>query len=82
LHAALDGLPTPTRSDLGAGEEIVRVSFPQEGLRDPQSRWLREFPVDVPWDELGLLAAMVARRRSELDATSRTPREQIGAPRV
>jgi hypothetical protein len=43
---------------------------------------LREVPVDVPWDELGLLAAMVARRRAELDATGATAREQIGAGRV
>lgn len=82
LHAALDGLPTPTRSDLEAGEEFVRVSFPQEWLRDPQSRWLREYPVDVPWDELQLLAAMLVRRRAELDSASATSREQIEAPRV
>jgi len=82
LHAALDGLPIPTRSDLEAGEEIVRVSFPQEWLRDPQSRWLREFPVDVPWGEPELLAAMLARRRAELDAVPATAREQIDAGRV
>jgi hypothetical protein len=82
LHAALDGLPSPTRTDLEAGEEVVRVSFPQEWLRDPQSRWLREYPVDVPWDEVELLAAMVARRRAELDEAGRASREQIDAGRV
>jgi len=82
LHAALDGLPNPTRTDLEAGEEIVRVSFPQEWLRDPQSRWLRDHPVDVPWAELGLLRAMLARRRAELDEAGRTSREQIDAGRV
>ncbi|HEV7412524.1 MAG TPA: ATP-grasp domain-containing protein [Casimicrobiaceae bacterium] len=82
LHAALDGLPNPTRTDLEAGEEVVRVSFPQEWLRDPQSRWLREYPVDVPWGELELLTAMLARRRAELDEAGRTSREQIDAGRV
>ena len=60
----------------------MRVSFPQEWLRDPQSRWLREFPVDVPWGEPELLAAMLARRRTELDAVPATAREQIDAGRV
>jgi hypothetical protein len=82
LHAALTGVATPTRTDFEAGEEVVRVSFPQEWLRDPQSRWLREYPVDVPWDELELLAAMVARRRTELDGTGSTSKEQIDAGRV
>ena len=80
LRAALDGLPVPTRSDLEAGEEVVRVSFPQEWLRDPKSRWLREYPVDVPWDELQLLEAMLARRRAELEGAS--AREQIDGGRV
>jgi hypothetical protein len=28
------------------------VNFPQE--------WLREYPVDVPWDDPGLIEAMLA----------------------
>ncbi len=82
LHAALGGLPNPTRTDLGPGEEVVRVSFPQEWLRDPQSRWLREYPVDVPWDEWQLLAAMVARRRAELGGAGKASLEQTGASHV
>ena len=82
LHAALDGLPNPTRTDLEAGEEVVRVSFPQEWLRDPQSRWLRAYPVDVPWDELELLAAMVARRRAALGGLDWASTERIPAGRV
>ncbi len=63
LHAALNGLPSPSRTDLDAAEEGIRCSFPQEWLRDPTSRWLREYPVDVPWDEPEMLAAMLALGR-------------------
>ena len=63
LHAKLQGVPSPTRSDLDAGEEHIAADFPQEWLRDPQSRWLREYPVDLPWDEPRLVEAMLALRR-------------------
>jgi len=63
LHAKLKGVPSPTRSDLDPGEEHACADFPQEWLRDPQSRWLREYPVDVPWDEPKLVEAMLALRR-------------------
>ena len=59
LHAALLGLPHSGRVDLDQGEEHVCVSFPQEWLRDPESRWLRDYPVDVPWDEPELFEAML-----------------------
>ena len=62
LHAALTGAPIPTRADLDEGEEHVTVHFPQEWLRDPDSRWLREHPVDVPWDDPQLIEAMLALR--------------------
>jgi len=62
LHATLQGVPSPTRSDLDAGEEHVAADFPQEWLRDPQSRWLREYPVDLPWDDPKLVEAMLALR--------------------
>jgi len=58
------------------------VSFPQEWLRDPQSRWLRDYPVDVPWDESQLLAAMLARRRAELSGAGRASTERIAPARV
>ena len=61
LHAALRGLPSPTRADLDPGEEHITVHFPLEWTRDPQSRYLREYPVDVPWDEPELLQAIVDR---------------------
>jgi len=63
LHAALNDLPSPSRTDLDEGEQGIRCSFPQEWLRDPNSHWLREYPVDVPWDEPELLDAMLALAR-------------------
>jgi hypothetical protein len=63
LHAALHGLPPPTRVDFAEGEEHVGVHFPQEWLRDPDSTWLRDYAVDVPWEEPELIEAMVALRR-------------------
>ena len=61
LHAAVNGLPSPTRSDLDPGEEHFAVHFPHEWVRDPASRYLREYPVDVPWDEPELVEAIVAQ---------------------
>src|SRR5262249_18617274 len=40
---------------------IIAV-FPREWLRDPDSPHLVEFPVDVPWDDPALFAAMLAMR--------------------
>ncbi len=62
LHAAIHGTPSPSRSELDEGEEHVAAHFPQEWLRDPDSAYLRDFPVDVPWDEPELLEAMLALR--------------------
>ncbi len=59
LHAALQGVPAPGRTDLDKGEEHLSVAFPQEWLRDPESKWLRDHPVDVPWDEPELFEAML-----------------------
>jgi glutathione synthase/RimK-type ligase-like ATP-grasp enzyme len=61
LHAAVNDVPSPTRADLDPGEEHFTVHFPLEWVRDPASRYLREYPVDVPWDEPELLEAMVAQ---------------------
>ncbi len=63
LHAALHGLPLSTRADFDEGEEHIGVHFPQEWLRDPDSTWLRDYAVDVPWEEPELIEAMVALRR-------------------
>jgi hypothetical protein len=59
LHAAMHDLPYAGRTDLDDGEEHICVSFPQEWLRDPESKWLRDYPVDVPWDEPELFEAML-----------------------
>ena len=65
LHAAVHGLPSPTRIELGDDEASIRVNFPQEWLRDPRSEWLRNHPVDVPWDDPGLIKAMLALRNQQ-----------------
>jgi hypothetical protein len=48
--------------DFDDGEERIGVSFPQEWLRDPDSPWLRDYPVDLPWEEPELIEAMIAWR--------------------
>lgn len=65
LYAALRDLPSPSRSGLDVGEERVFVQFPAEWLRNPESRWLRQYPVDIPWDDPELLEAMLAMRREQ-----------------
>lgn len=62
LLAAIEGRPSPTRADLDEGESGYNVHFPQEWLRDPNSEWLRKYPVDVPWDEPELFEALLAMR--------------------
>ena len=63
LHAALTGTASTSRSDPAPGEEGIAVYFPQEWLRDPESAYLRDHPVDIPWDDPDLLDAMVAMRK-------------------
>lgn len=62
LHAELSGTVSPSRIDLDDGETGYVVFFPGEWLRDPQSAWLRQQPVDVPWDEPELVAALMRLR--------------------
>jgi carbamoyl-phosphate synthase large subunit len=62
LRAFLDGRPSPSRLRLDDGEEHLSVNFPQEWLRDPDSPHLREYPVDVPWDDPELIEAFLAMR--------------------
>ena len=62
LHAAMLGIASPTRGRPDPGEERIFVQFPGEWLRNPQSPWLRRYPVDVPWDDPELLDAMLALR--------------------
>ena len=61
LYAAVHGMPCMTRTDLDPGEEHIVVHFPHEWMRDPASRYLRDFPTDVPWDEPELVEAIVAQ---------------------
>ena len=61
----MEGRPIGTRSRLDDGEERVFVSFPHEWLRDPESPYLRKYPVDVPWDEPELIEAMLAMRQTQ-----------------
>ena len=62
LHAALSGEKVTTAGDVPPGYEKVIAQFPQEWLRDPGSAWLRNFQVDVPWDEPELFEAMLRLR--------------------
>ena len=63
LFAAITGTAATTRADLDPGEEHLCVHFPQEWIRDPESHWLTDHSVDVPWDEPELLEAMIGLRR-------------------
>jgi hypothetical protein len=60
LYCALQGQSADPAAEEVPGESVV--VFPREWLRDPQSRYLQELPVDVPWDEPELFAAMLAMR--------------------
>jgi predicted ATP-grasp superfamily ATP-dependent carboligase len=62
LAAALDGGAYAGRVDIPAGEEHLIAEFPQEWLRDAASPYLRAARTDVPWDDVGLLQAMLAMR--------------------
>jgi len=62
LEAAVNGKPQSGRRDLDPGEEHLITHFPQEWLRDPQSRYLRDFRVDAPWDDPEVMEAMLALR--------------------
>jgi len=59
LLAVTHGRASPTRRAFDPGEEHIDVAFPQEWLRDPNSRWITGHPTDVPWDEPELLDAYV-----------------------
>ena len=65
LYARLTGTVSPSRTDLDEGEEGIVVWFPGEWLRDPESRYLREYVVDVPWDEPDLIEALLATRHEQ-----------------
>ena len=62
LFQRLAGLPQTLPFDMEDDANQVIVSFPREWLRDPEGAWLRNHPSDVPWDDPGVFAAMVALR--------------------
>lgn len=63
LYAALTGAPSSVPQDLPAGFERTVAQFPQEWLRDPESPFLKNCPIDAPWDDPELLQAMVALKK-------------------
>ena len=62
LHAAVTGAPSAIPQDVAPGFERIVARFPQEWLRDPASPYLRDYPVDAPWDDPELFEAMLAMR--------------------
>jgi hypothetical protein len=69
-------LPSTTRADLDPDEEHIVVHFPLEWIRDPKSHYLREYPVDIPWDEPELVKAIVGHVMANFrNATSSVTRE-------
>ncbi len=64
LAAVAAGRAWDGPADLPAGTGRTLALFPQEWLRDPGSRHLRELPTDVPWDDPGLIRAMLALGRA------------------
>lgn len=62
LHAAVTGAPSTVPHDIAAGFARTVARFPQEWLRDPASRYLRDCPVDAPWDDPEVFAALLAMR--------------------
>lgn len=64
LAAALEGRPYEGRTDLPEGEEHLIAEFPQEWLRDPGSAYLREARTDMPWEDAGVMRAMLAFRHT------------------
>lgn len=61
LSAACHGRPWTGPDDLPPGPGPRFALFPQEWHRDPQSPWLSTLPVDAPWHDPRLFAAMLQR---------------------
>lgn len=57
----LRGLPPATPVSPPQPGPSVAI-FPREWLRDPRSPWLRQCAVDMPWDDVAVLKAMLAMR--------------------
>jgi predicted ATP-grasp superfamily ATP-dependent carboligase len=62
LRRGLDGeIPASALAPDATTAASITI-FPREWLRNPASPYLTDHPVDVPWDEPELLAAMLAMR--------------------
>ena len=61
LYDRLAGRP-PTPAFVRAEAATPLVVFPREWLNNPGSPHLRKYPVDVPWDEPALFAALLRMR--------------------
>ena len=62
LYRALAGASPMPAPPLDPAADNAVVVFPREWLSDPESRYLTDYPVDVPWDEPELIRAMLALR--------------------
>jgi predicted ATP-grasp superfamily ATP-dependent carboligase len=65
LFKGREGSPSPASPEGEADADRLVAVFPREWLRDPCSHHLVESPVDVPWDDPELFAAMVAMRHEQ-----------------
>ena len=76
LYAAMQGTAAP-RDQLAIGEEHFCAHFPHEWIRDPESPFLRRFPVDIPWDEPELARALTAIAVRLLRKQKREPHARL-----
>ena len=56
----LRGLPPALQTEPPSESGPSVTIFPREWLRDPHSRWLHEYPSDLPWDDPALIKAILA----------------------
>jgi hypothetical protein len=56
----LRGLPPAPLAEPPSESGPSVTIFPREWMRDPHSRWLHEYPSDLPWDDPALIKAMFA----------------------
>lgn len=69
LFSAVSGQQWGGPQDLPPGPGLRLALFPQEWYRDVQSTWLRTLPTDAPWQDPGLLQAMLRQPYRESAAT-------------
>lgn len=62
LYAAVTGEKSAVPRDVAPDFTRTVARFPQEWLRDAESPYLRDYPVDAPWDDPVLFEAYLALR--------------------